>query len=236
MIVVQKQDGSTYFWDGIDLKKRISFATIGLDLCLTSEQIEEALRRSVFSEISEEDLRKTIILNSKTLIERDGDFAKFAARILLTFVYEEALGWNIAQNSIDELKSFHVEGLKAYLKRGVEIKRLDSKLLKLDIAKIADAIDPSADLDFDYLGIQTLYDRYLVIDKTGEKPKRLETPQLFWMRVAMGVFAHEDNPEDQIISLYNLYKSRRFCSSTPTLFNSGTPHSQAVFLLFVQGR
>ena len=226
MIVVQKQDGSTYFWDGIDLKKRISFATIGLDLCLTSEQIEEALRRSVFSEISEEDLRKTIILNSKTLIERDGDFAKFAARILLTFVYEEVLGWNIAQNSIDELKTFHVEGLKSYLKRGVEIKRLDSKLLKLDITKIADALDPSADLDFDYLGIQTLYDRYLVVDKTGEKPKRLETPQLFWMRVAMGVFAHEDNPEDQIISLYNLYKSRRFCSSTPTLFNSGTPHSQ----------
>ena len=226
MIVVQKQDGSTYFWDGIDLKKRISFATIGLDLCLTSEHIEEALRRSVFSEISEEDLRKTIILNSKTLIERDGDFAKFAARILLTFVYEEVLGWNIAQNSIDELKTFHVEGLKSYLKRGVEIKRLDSKLLKLDITKIADALDPSADLDFDYLGIQTLYDRYLVVDKTGEKPKRMETPQLFWMRVAVGVFAHEDNPEDQIISLYNLYKSRRFCSSTPTLFNSGTPHSQ----------
>ena len=226
MIVVQKQDGSTYFWDGIDLKKRISFATIGLDLCLSSEQIEEALRRSVFSEISEEDLRKTIILNSKTLIERDGDFAKFAARILLTFIYEEVLGWDISQNSIDELKSFHVEGLKTYLKRGTEIKRLDKKLLKLDIAKISDALDPSADLDFDYLGIQTLFDRYLVVDKTGDKPKRLETPQLFWMRVAMGVFAHETNPEDQIISLYNLYKSRRFCSSTPTLFNSGTPHSQ----------
>ncbi len=226
MIVVKKTDGSTYFWDGIDLKKRISFATIGLDLCLSSEQIEEALRRSVFSEITEEDLRRTIILNSKTLIERDGDFAKFAARILLTYVYEEALGWDIARNSIDELKSFHSEGLKSYLKRGTEIKRLDSKLLKLDVSKLADAIDPSADLDFDYLGIQTLYDRYLVVDKTGQKPKRLETPQLFWMRVAMGVFAHEDNPEDQIISLYNLYKSRRFCSSTPTLFNSGTPHSQ----------
>ena len=226
MIVVKKTDGSTYFWDGIDLKKRISFATIGLDLCLSSEQIEEALRRSVFSEITEEDLRRTIILNSKTLIERDGDFAKFAARILLTYVYEEALGWDIARNSIDELKSFHSEGLKSYLKRGTEIKRLDSKLLKLDVSKLADAIDPSADLDFDYLGIQTLYDRYLVVDKTGQKPKRLETPQLFWMRVAMGVFAHEDDPEDQIILLYNLYKSRRFCSSTPTLFNSGTPHSQ----------
>ena len=226
MIVVKKKDGNTFFWDGIDLKKRISFASIGLDLCLTSEQIEENLRRSVYSEIPEEDLRKTIILNAKTLIERDADFAKFAARILLSYIYEEVLGWNIAENSIDELRKFHLDGLKAYLKRGVEINRLDSKLLKLNINKLAEAIDPSADLDFDYLGIQTLYDRYLVVDKTGDTPVRLETPQLFWMRVAMGVFAHEENPEEQIISLYNLYKSRRFCSSTPTLFNSGTPHSQ----------
>ncbi len=226
MIVVKKRDGSSYFWDGIDLKKRISFASIGLDLCINTEEIEECLRRSVFSEISEEDLRKTIILNSKTLIEKDGDFAKFSARILLSYMYEESLGWNIAENTIEELKTFHVEGFKNYLKRGVEIKRLDAKLLKLDCAKLAEAIDPSADLDFDYLGIQTLYDRYLVVDKTGDKPLRLETPQIFWMRVAMGVFAHEESPEDQIISLYNLYKSRRFCSSTPTLFNAGTPHSQ----------
>jgi len=226
MIVVKKRDGSSFFWDGIDLKKRISFASIGLDLCINTEEIEECLRRSVFSEISEEDLRKTIILNSKTLIEKDGDFAKFSARILLSYMYEESLGWNIAENTIEELKTFHVEGFKKYLKRGVEIKRLDAKLLKLDCAKLAEAIDPSADLDFDYLGIQTLYDRYLVVDKTGDKPLRLETPQIFWMRVAMGVFAHEESPEDQIISLYNLYKSRRFCSSTPTLFNAGTPHSQ----------
>ncbi len=226
MIVVKKRDGTSFFWDGIDLKKRISFASIGLDLCINTEEIEECLRRSVFSEISEEDLRKTIILNSKTLIEKDGDFAKFSARILLSYMYEESLGWNIAENTIEELKTFHIEGFKKYLKRGVEIKRLDAKLLKLDCVKLAEAIDPSADLDFDYLGIQTLYDRYLVIDKTGDKPLRLETPQIFWMRVSMGVFAHEDNPEDQIISLYNLYKSRRFCSSTPTLFNAGTPHSQ----------
>ncbi len=226
MIVVKKKDGSTFFWDGIDLKKRISFGTIGLDLCMTTEQIEECLRRSVFSEISEDDLRKTIILNAKTLIERDGDFAKFAARILLSYIYEEVLGWDIAENSIEELKGFHATGLKQYLKKGIEIKRLDAKLMKLDVGKLADALDPSADLDFDYLGIQTLFDRYLVVDKTGDSPKRIETPQLFWMRVAMGVFAHEEKPEDRIIALYNLYKSRRFCSSTPTLFNSGTLHSQ----------
>ena len=86
MIVVQKEDGSTFFWDGIDLKKRIAFASIGLDLCLNADEIEECLRKSVFSEISSEDLRKTIILNSKTLIEKDGDFAKFAARILLIYI------------------------------------------------------------------------------------------------------------------------------------------------------
>ncbi|HAF58810.1 MAG TPA: ribonucleoside-diphosphate reductase subunit alpha, partial [Opitutae bacterium] len=226
MIVVKKKDGSTFFWDGLDLKKRITFASIGLDLCLNPEQIEESLRRSVFSEITEDDLRKTIILNAKTLIERDADFAKFAARILLTYIYEEVLGWDVAQHSIEEIRTFHAKEFKAYLKRGVGIKRLDKKMLKLDIDRLCKSIDPSADLDFDYLGIQTLYDRYLVIDKTGEVPRRLETPQFFWMRVAMGVFAHEENPEEQIISLYNLYKSRRFCSSTPTLFNAGTPHSQ----------
>ena len=226
MIVVKKKDGTTFFWDGLDLKKRISFATIGLDLCLSVEQIEESLRRSVFSEITEEDLRKTIVLNAKTLIERDADFAKFAARILLTYLYEEVLGWDVSQNSIEEIRTFHAKEFKKYLKRGVEINRLDKKLLKIDIDKLCQAIDPSADLDFDYLGIQTLYDRYLVVDKTGETARRMETPQFFWMRVAMGIFAHEEQPEEQIVALYNLYKSRRFCSSTPTLFNSGTPHSQ----------
>jgi ribonucleoside-diphosphate reductase alpha chain len=226
MIVVKKKDGTTFFWDGLDLKKRISFATIGLNLCLSVEQIEESLRRSVFSEITEEDLRKTIILNAKTLIERDADFAKFAARILLTYLYEEVLGWNVSQNSIEEIRTFHAREFKKYLKRGVEINRLDKKLLKIDIDKLSQIIDPSADLDFDYLGIQTLYDRYLVVDKTGETARRMETPQFFWMRVAMGIFAHEEQPEEQIVALYNLYKSRRFCSSTPTLFNSGTPHSQ----------
>jgi len=128
MIVVKKKDGTTYFWDGLDLKKRINFASIGLDLCLNTEQIEESLRRSVFSEITEVDLRKTIILNAKTLIERDADFAKFAARILLTYVYEEVLGWNVAQHSIEEIRTFHANEFKSYLKRGVAIKRLDKKI------------------------------------------------------------------------------------------------------------
>jgi ribonucleoside-diphosphate reductase alpha chain len=100
-------------------------------------------------------------------------------------------------------------------------------LLGYDLDVLAEAIDPTADMDFDFLGIQTLYDRYLIIDKTKKPLRRLETPQFSWMRVAMGLFIEESSKrEEWVVRLYNLYKSRRFCSSTPTLFNSGTLHSQ----------
>ncbi len=228
MIVVTHDDGTSSFWDGIELKKRIAYASIGLKLNLPEADIERELRRSIGSEISAKDLKATIILNSKTLIEKDADFAKFAARILLSYIYEEVLDWNISTDGVDKLKLAHKQGFKSYLKHGVAIKRLHPELLeKYDIDKLAEAFDPTADLDFDYLGIQTLYDRYLIVDKTGEKHQRIETPQYFWMRVAMGLFKKEETKaEEWAIRLYNLYKGRRFCSSTPTLFNSGTLHSQ----------
>ena len=227
MILVKNEDGSSYLWDGLDLKKRIEFAAIGLDLCLSHEQIEQELKRAFFSEMSVADLKKTVILNAKSLIEKDADFAKFSARILLSYIYEEVLGWDIVRDGIDKLPVFHRRSFKANLIRGIEIERLSENLLEFNLDKLADAIDPAADLDFDYLGIQTLYDRYLIIDKTGQDHRRIETPQLFWMRVSMGLFiAEKENPEDKIIALYQLYKGRRFCSSTPTLFNSGTLHSQ----------
>jgi ribonucleoside-diphosphate reductase alpha chain len=228
MVTVSDEQGGASFWDGMELKKRISFASIGLDLCLTEIEIERELRRSIGSEISEKDLKATIILNAKSLIEKDADFAKFAGRILLSYIYEEVLNWSISRDGIDKLKQAHKTAFKAYLKHGVSIKRLNPELLeRYNIDKLAEALDPTADLDFDYLGIQTLYDRYLIVDKTSNKPRRLETPQFFWMRVAMGLFKREENNRDEwVVRLYNLYKGRRFCSSTPTLFNSGTLHSQ----------
>ncbi len=228
MVTVSDEQGGSSFWDGMELKKRISFASIGLDLCLSEIEIERELRRSIGSEISEKDLKATIILNAKSLIEKDADFAKFAGRILLSYIYEEVLNWSISRDGIDKLKQAHKTAFKAYLKHGVSIKRLNPELLdRYNLDKLAEALDPTADLDFDYLGIQTLYDRYLIVDKTGNKPRRLETPQFFWMRVAMGLFKREENNRDEwVVRLYNLYKGRRFCSSTPTLFNSGTLHSQ----------
>ncbi len=228
MVTVTSDDGISSFWDGTDLRKRIAYASIGLDLNIHEIEIERELRRSVGNEISEKDLKSTIILNAKALIEKDADFAKFAARILLSYIYEEVLDWSITRDGIDKLKQAHKAAFKSYLKHGVAIKRLNPELLdKYDLDKLAEAFDPTADLDFDYLGIQTLYDRYLIVDKTGSKHRRIETPQFFWMRVSMGLFKREEkDAEGWVIRLYNLYKGRRFCSSTPTLFNSGTLHSQ----------
>ena len=194
---------------------------------MSEDEIERELRRSVFPEMNKSDLEKTIILNAKSLIERDADFSKFAARILLTFIYEEVLEWNIVDDGISELPAAHRKGFKSSLQKGIEIGRLNSRLREHEIDKLAEAIDPVADLDFDYLGIQTLCDRYLIVDKTTENHRRLETPQLFWMRVSMGLFLGDsDNRSEKVIDLYRLYKGRRFCSSTPTLFNSATHHSQ----------
>lgn len=227
LVVIKISDRDSFLWNGEDLKKRIDFAMLGLDLCIPKNEIEMELRRSLVGDITLEHLKKTIILNAKSLMERDADFARFSARILLSYIYEEVLGWDIVRDGIEQLPLFHRRMFKKNLARGVEIERIAPRLLQFNLDKLADALDPAADLDFDFLGIQTLYDRYLIVDKKIRPSKRLETPQLFWMRVAMGLFVQEpDHAEDKIIQLYRLYKGRRFCSSTPTLFNSGTLHSQ----------
>ena len=229
LLLITQPDGSSLFWNGEDLLERIKYASIDLDLTLSEEQIETELRRSLFSEMSAAELQATILLNAKALMERDADFSRFAGRLLCTYIYEEVLDWDILRDGVGALKEAHARYLPKYLRHGVEIKRLSPDLLQYDTEKLGAALDPSADLEFDYLGIQTLYDRYLIVDRTntGDEESRIETPQLFWMRVSMGLFHNEvDNKEERAVSLYNLYKNRRFCSSTPTLFNSGTPHSQ----------
>jgi len=227
LILIKQPDGVTYLWNGEDLRRRIEFAAVGLELTKGLKEIESDLRRGLFNEISEADLRKTVELNAKTLVEADGDFAKFAARIGLTYIYEEVLGWDIVRDGVAQLKEFHRAKFAAYVERGIAIGRLSPDLRKYDLARLADALDPSSDMEFEFLGVQTMYDRYLIIDKTVKPARRLETPQFFWMRVAMGLFLREEKDRDGwAIRLHGLYKSRRFCSSTPTLFNSGTLHSQ----------
>lgn len=227
LVEVQTKDGSTYLWSGSDLRHRIEFARQGLNLGLSPLEIEEELRRSLGSNITEAQIQQVVVLNAKSLMERDSDFAFFAARILLTYIYEECLGWDIVKDGVGKLAEFHRRAFVEYIPKGITLRRLSEDLLAFDIARLAENLDPTADLAFDFLGIQTLYDRYLMCDKTSGATQRLETPQMFWLRVAMGLFKAEPrNKEERTLELYGLYKSRRFCNSTPTLFNSGTQRSQ----------
>ena len=238
VIPVLDAAGNETLWDGADLRARIAFASIGLDLALGSDAIERELRRSIRPGVPRADLRKLVVMNAKSLVERDSDFASFAGRILLTYIYEETLGWDVVRDGMAGLREAHRRRLRPMLERGVEIGRIDARLLGYDLDALAAAIDPTSDLDFDILGVQTLYDRYLIVDKTGKSPVRIEAPQLFWLRVAMGVCLgeREDEREARVLDLYGVYKERRFCSSTPTLFNSGTQHPQlsSCFLYYIE--
>jgi ribonucleoside-diphosphate reductase alpha chain len=234
-IPVLEPDGTESAWTGEDLRARIRFARIGLELPLDQHGLERELRRAVRPGVTRADLRRLVVLNAKALVERDSELSLFAGRILLSYIYQEALGWDIVRDGVGTLKLFHERALESMLRHGARIRRIDERLLGYDLPRLAAAIDPTADLDFDFLGLQTLYDRYLLVDKTGTQPRRIEAPQLFWLRVAMGVCLGEPDDgsgrdshsrEQRAINLYTMYKQRRFCSSTPTLFNAGTPHSQ----------
>jgi ribonucleoside-diphosphate reductase alpha chain len=218
-----------------DIRARISFAKIGLTPSLPDDEVLTRLLRSTSINLSPLERRDTIILNAKSLLDVDADARFFAARILLSYIYEETLQWKVADGP-QALKEAHRRAFLAYIPRGIQLGRLDPRLATFDLPKLADTLDPFADLQFDFIGIQTLFDRYLIHDTdtvTGRRI-RLEAPQIFWLRVAMGLSILEKDREARAAEFYGIYKSRRACSSTPTLFNSGTLHSQlsSCYLLY----
>lgn len=218
-----------------DIRARISFAKIGLNLTLPDDDLVARLLRSSSINLSPEERRDTIVLNAKSLLDLDADARFFAARILLSYIYEETLPWKVADGP-QALKEAHRRAFLDYIPRGIELRRLDPRLAEFDLKKLAVSLDPFADLQFDFLGIQTLYDRYLIhaADPVTSRKRRLESPQIFWMRVAMGLAVLETERETRTQEFYGIYKSRRACSSTPTLFNAGTLHPQlsSCYLLY----
>jgi ribonucleoside-diphosphate reductase alpha chain len=208
-----------------DLRLRISFAKIGLNLTLSEQELLLRLSRSVSSSLTALELKETIILNAKSLLDVDADSRFFAGRILLTYIYEETLPWKIA-DGIDQLKSAHRKAFLSYIPLGIQIDRLDPRLSEFNLDDLADAIDPYADLQFDFIGIQNLYDRYLICMKDEKGRRRIEAPQIFWMRVAMGLAQFEPKKEQSAKDFFRIYQNRLACSSTPTLFNSGTKRPQ----------
>jgi ribonucleoside-diphosphate reductase alpha chain len=173
----------------------------------------------LYDKIPTAEIDKALIFSAREKIEKEPNYSYAAARLLLNCLYKEVFKEGVDSDtfSLQYRKSF-IQNIKKLVKAN----RLNSKLLDYDLGKLSESIRIKRDKDFKYLGVQTVYDRYLI----REDGKIMEAPQSFWMRVAMGLALNEENKEDRAIEFYNLLSEFKYTSSTPTLFNSGTTHSQ----------
>jgi ribonucleoside-diphosphate reductase alpha chain len=194
-------------------------ACAGLGKDVSPEPIVAETMRNLYDGVPMEEVYKASILASRTLIEKDPDYTYVTARLLMHTIAKEILGKEVPQSGMAEA---YINYFPQFIKKGVDNDLLDEKLLQFDLKQLAAALKPERDLQFDYLGLQTLYDRYFLhVRKT-----RIEMPQAFFMRVAMGLSLNEINREARAIEFYEIMSSFDFMSSTPTLFNSGTLRSQ----------
>ena len=212
--------------DGLDIKHLevvVTEACEGLEGTDAKQIIDEA-NKNLYDGVTEEDARTSLVMTSRTLVEQEPNYTYVTARILLDNIRTEALTYLGMQKkaTLKDMETLYPLALKSFLERGVENEILNPELLEMDIEKLGNAIDSHKDTNFTYLGLQTLYDRYFIHDTDV----RYELPQVFFMRVSMGLALREEQREERAIEFYNLLSSFDYMSSTPTLFNSGTQHSQ----------
>ncbi len=192
---------------------------------VSAEQVMKDTLHSVYEGMSEDDLYATLVLSARAMIDREPDYSQVSARLLLDNLRREALShvYGYEQEATQsEMSELYGDYFKNYIKKAVEYELLDGELLRYDLDKLAQAIEPDRDYQFAYLGLQTLYDRYFI----HQDSTRIELPQAFFMRVAMGLASNEINREERSIEFYRLLSSFDFMSSTPTLFNSATSRPQ----------
>ncbi|MCC2625606.1 MAG: ribonucleoside-diphosphate reductase subunit alpha [Burkholderiales bacterium] len=217
-INVAYKDGSKKELNASHLMDVVTKACTGLAATSAKAILDEALR-NVYDGVTEDELYKSIILASRQLIEVEPEYNFVTARILMHTIAQEVMGKEVDVNNMDKAYRDYFAG---YIEEGIKAELLNPELAKFDLAKLADNLVAKRDNQFKYLGLQTLYDRYF-LHISG---RRIEMPQSFFMRVSMGLALNEDNREERAIEFYNLLSSFDFMSSTPTLFNSGTLHSQ----------
>ncbi|KAF1030171.1 MAG: Ribonucleoside-diphosphate reductase 1 subunit alpha [Burkholderia plantarii] len=212
-------NGVTRSLDMRALHALVAAACEGLGEAVNPEPIVTETVKNLYDGVPLSQVYDSAILASRTMIEKDPAYSQVTARILLHTIRREIIGEEVAQG---EMQTRYAEYFPQFLKRGVEAELLDEKLLQYDLVRLGAALDASRDLQFGYLGLQTLYDRYFLhVEGT-----RIEMPQAFFMRVAMGLALEESDREARAIEFYNVLSSFDFMSSTPTLFNSGTRRSQ----------
>ena len=202
-----------------ELKGLIESACEGLGDSITAAPIEAETMRNLYDGVPLDEVYKASILAARTLIEKDPDYTFATARLLLHTIFKEILGREVMPV---ERSQAYVDYFPQFIKKGVDNELLDEKLLQYDLPRLAAALKAERDMQFDYLGLQTLYDRYFL----HIRKDRIELPQAFFMRVAMGLSLGEIDREARAIEFYEVLSSFDFMSSTPTLFNAGTLRSQ----------
>ncbi len=234
-LTVLGEDGERRPLDLARIETVVGEACQGLHDVDAQRIIVEA-RGNMYDGIKVKDVNAALVMAARTLVEEEPNYTYVTARLLLDELREEALAFLDVRgpNATDhratqsEMAALYGAALQAFITRGVELELLAPELTRFDIDALGKALKPERDLQFTYLGLQTLYDRYFI--HSGDI--RFELPQIFFMRVAMGLAAQEDVPESRAIEFYNLLSSFDYMSSTPTLFNSGTlrPQLSSCFL------
>ena len=201
------------------LQSLFASACAGLGAEVRPDPIMAETKRNLYDGVPIDEVYKAAILAARTLIEKDPGYSQATARLLLHTIRREVIGGEITQ---EQMQTRYAEYFPGYIKKAVKAELLDERLQQYDLARLGAALKAERDLQFDYLGLQTLYDRYFQhIDE-----QRVEMPQAFFMRVAMGLALNEIDRETRAIEFYEVLSSFDFMSSTPTLFNSGTRRSQ----------
>lgn len=185
--------------------------------------LEEALK-NLYDGVSYSEVNTSLVMTARTMVEKDPNYSFVTARLLMDTIRAEALNFlGITQAATQsEMAQLYGRALSQYIAKGIEFELLSPELASFDLERLGQALNAGRDLQFSYLGLQTLYDRYFI----HKDEIRFELPQVFFMRVAMGLAAQEDDKNARAIEFYNLLSSFDYMSSTPTLFNSGTLRPQ----------
>jgi ribonucleoside-diphosphate reductase alpha chain len=202
-----------------ELKGLIESACENLGDSITAAPIQAETMRNLYDGVPLDEVYKASILAARTLIEKDPDYTFATARLLLHTIFKEIIGREVMPA---DRATAYADYFPQFIKKGVDNELLDEKLLQYDLPRLGAALKAERDNQFDYLGLQTLYDRYFL----HVRKSRIELPQAFFMRVAMGLSLNEIDREARAIEFYEVLSSFDFMSSTPTLFNAGTLRSQ----------
>ncbi len=223
-INVTMEDGSVQPLDTKRLHAVVTEACEGLN-SVDAQAILEDTERNLFDGVPSRDVARMLVMSARTLIEKQPDYGYAASRLLLDNLRTEALSFiydKPCSATQSEIKTQYADYFDVYIKRAIDVELLDPRLAEYDLEFLGKQLDSSRDLQFTYLGLQTLYDRYFI----HHEETRFELPQAFFMRVAMGLALNEINREQSAVEFYRLLSSFDFMSSTPTLFNSGTLRPQ----------